>query len=112
MKIVVPVLNKQVCLHFGHCQVFSFFDIDENTLTIKGRNDLEPPPHEPGVLPRWVKEQGGDLVLAGGIGQRAQDLFRQNGVEVVMGLVETDPEKAVQSYLDKTLKIGSNPCDH
>ncbi len=112
MKIAVPVANKQLCMHFGHCEVFSFFEIDEKKKTIIGRTDIAPPPHEPGVLPKWVGEQGASLVLAGGMGQRAQGLFVQNGVNVIVGVTENDPEKAILDYLSDKLVSGENACDH
>jgi ATP-binding protein involved in chromosome partitioning len=112
MKIAVPVANKQLCMHFGHCEVFTFFDVDETNKTISSKVDIAPPPHEPGVLPKWIGEQGANLVLAGGMGQKAQSLFNQNGVKVVVGVAENDPEKAVLNYLQGSLKTGSNACDH
>ncbi len=112
MKIAVPVAKNMLCMHFGHCEVFSFFDVDETSKTITDKKDIAPPPHEPGVLPKWIGEQGANLVLAGGMGQKAQSLFNQNGVKVVVGVAESDPEKAVLDYLKGNLKAGTNACDH
>jgi predicted Fe-Mo cluster-binding NifX family protein len=96
--------------HFGHCEQFALFDVTDKS--IQGRRDLTPPPHEPGVLPRWLKEQGVNLVIAGGMGQRAQSLFEQQGIEVVCGAPAQDPGEAVQSYLSGSLETGDNACDH
>ncbi len=112
MKIAIPVANNKLCMHFGHCEVFSFFDVDESNKTIKSKNDIEPPPHEPGLLPKWIAEQGANLVLAGGMGQRAQGLFNKNGINVIVGVTESDPEKALFDYLNNRLKAGTNVCDH
>jgi len=46
------------------------------------------------------------------MGSRAQTLFRQNRIGVIVGAVESDPEKAVLSYLNGQLAIGDNICDH
>jgi ATP-binding protein involved in chromosome partitioning len=70
------------------------------------------PPHEPGLLPGWLAKQGVNLIIAGGMGSRAQGLFQQNRIGVVTGAMESDPEKAVLSYLNGTLTTGSNVCDH
>jgi len=51
-------------------------------------------------------------VIAGGMGPRAQDIFQENGINVVLGAMESDPEKAVLSHLKGTLAIGDNVCDH
>jgi ATP-binding protein involved in chromosome partitioning len=46
------------------------------------------------------------------MGAHAQELFQQNNVEVIMGAMENDPEKAVLSHLNGVLTTGSNTCDH
>ena len=76
------------------------------------REYLTPPPHEPGVLPSWLHEQGVNAVIAGGMGQRAQQLFAQNGIEVIVGTADGDPDEIVAAYLAGSLKAGENVCDH
>ncbi len=112
MKIAVPVVDRKLCMHFGHCEAFIFFAIDEESKIILGEEELTPPPHEPGVLPKWIFEQGASLVLAGGMGQQAKNILNKNGVEVVVGVSESDPNKAVLSYLNNTLNTAKNSCDH
>ena len=70
------------------------------------------PGHQPGLLPEWLAEQGVSLVIAGGMGSRAKNLFQQNRISVVTGILESDPEKVVQYYLDGKLDTGPNICDH
>jgi len=53
-----------------------------------------------------------DIVIAGGMGPRAVELFRQNGIDVVLGAQESDPEQAVLSHLNGVLSTGDNVCDH
>jgi ATP-binding protein involved in chromosome partitioning len=43
------------------------------------------------------------------MGQRAQGLFAQNGIAVVVG---APPEKIVSLFLEGTLVTGENSCDH
>ncbi len=52
------------------------------------------------------------MVLTGGMGPRAQALFQQNRINVVVGVMESDPEKAVLRYLQGNLEVGDNVCDH
>ena len=73
---------------------------------------LTPPPHEPGVLPKWLQEQEVGLVIAGGMGQRAQQLFAEKGIRVVVGAPVESPETLVTQYLAGTLATGENVCDH
>ncbi|MFZ7104463.1 MAG: NifB/NifX family molybdenum-iron cluster-binding protein [Peptococcaceae bacterium] len=112
MKIAIPVANNQLCMHFGHCEVFEFYEIDKKEKKIAAKNVLTPPPHEPGVLPRWIKEQGTNLVIAGGMGVSAQNLFRQAGVEVITGAQTASPREIVENYLNNSLETGKNACDH
>jgi predicted Fe-Mo cluster-binding NifX family protein len=63
-------------------------------------------------LPRWLHELGVDVIIAGGMGHRALDLFRENGIQVVTGAPSMVPEELVRSYLDNTLMTAENLCDH
>jgi len=83
MKIAMPVQGGKLSQHFGHSEQFSLFEIEDQS--IRGREDVTPPPHEPGLLPRWLKEHGVTLVIAGGMGHRAQMIFEQAGIQVPEG---------------------------
>jgi predicted Fe-Mo cluster-binding NifX family protein len=112
MKIALPTVSKKLCMHFGHCEEFALVEVDEAGKKIINTEYLTPPPHEPGVLPKWLNEQGANVIIAGGMGQRAQGLFNQNGIAVVVGATDETPETIVAAYLDGSLKTGSNVCDH
>jgi ATP-binding protein involved in chromosome partitioning len=112
MKIAIPIADGKLCMHFGHCEQFALLDVDERSKQITGKQMLTPPPHEPGVLPRWLYEKGATVILAGGMGQRAQALFSENGITVVVGAPADAPETVATEYLAGTLKAGANVCDH
>ena len=112
MRIAIPTANNQLCMHFGHCETFVFYDVDEKNKKIISQKAIEPPPHEPGKLPGWIKEQGGTVIIAGGMGGRARDLFSAMGIDVVVGAEGTDPQQIVMDYLNNVLKTGKNTCDH
>ena len=112
MKIAIPTAGGQLCLHFGHCEQFAIVEADADRGEILGTTWLTPPPHEPGVLPRWLHEQGANAIIAGGMGQRAQGLFAQNGIKVLVGAPSGTPEEIVSEYLRGTLQVGENVCDH
>ena len=76
------------------------------------KETLVPPPHEPGVLPSWLHQLGADVIIAGGMGQRAVGLFDEKGIKVITGAPELDPEALVSNYLDNMLLTGANVCDH
>jgi len=110
MRIAIPMANGALSMHFGHCNSFAFIDVENNEIT--GINELIPPPHEPGLFPAWVAQQGATLVIAGGMGSRAQSLFVQNGVQVVVGANGADSREIVKNYLDGSLETTGNTCDH
>ncbi len=112
MRIAIPVASGKLAMHFGHCEHFALVDVDPNHKTIIGQELIEPPPHEPGLLPRWLAEKGAKVIIAGGMGQRAQNIFIENGITVVIGAPSVNPEQIVSAYLDGTLQTGENICDH
>ena len=110
MKFAIPVAEGKLTAHFGHCKEFAIVVVENNQ--IRKKETLESPPHEPGVLPRWLHQVGADVIIAGGMGQRAISLFAENNIEVIVGAPVAAPEALVQGYLDKTLTTGANVCDH
>jgi len=112
MRIAIPLVNGKLSLHFGHCERFALIDVSPADKKILGREDVESPEHEPGLLPRWLAERGAGLIIAGGMGRRAQDLFARQGIEVLVGAPAETPERLVADYLDGTLRSGANICDH
>ncbi len=112
MRIAIPIYEGKLATHFGHCESFALIDADPERKEIVGRRDVEAPPHQPGLLPAWLSEQGVSTVIAGGMGQRAQQLFTSRGICVVTGAPALEPERVVKDYLAGTLQAGENPCDH
>lgn len=110
MKFAIPLAEGKLTAHFGHCQEFALVDVEDNE--IKNKETLVPPPHEPGVLPKWLHDLGTNVIIAGGMGGRALDLFAQNDIKVVVGAPLLTPEELVRQYLDNTLEAGANVCDH
>lgn len=112
MKIALPVAGERLCMHFGHCEVFAFYEVNLTEKKIISKELLTPPPHEPGILPPWIKAQGADVVITGGMGARAVSLFDNAGVKVITGAPAISPEEVVSQYLNNSLQTGSNACDH
>jgi len=115
-RVAVPVTGGKLSAHFGHCEEFVIFSPKETSegtaVEAEVVDVLEAPPHQPGLLPAWLNERRVNVVIAGGMGSRAQELFSQAGIEVMVGAASTDPKEIVQSYFDGTLVAGQNVCDH
>jgi len=114
MKIAMPISEGQLCSHFGHCERFYIYDVQQGTTEIMKVASLSAPPHEPGLLPGLLCEEGVNVVIAGGMGTKAQEMFSQKGIQVVAGVSPAggSPEDLVQIYLSGGLKSGPNICDH
>ena len=112
MRYAIPIEDGKVAAHFGHCSHFALFDVDEDTMAIVKRVVIPSPGHQPGFLPAWLAEEGVSIVIASGMGSRAQALFDENRIEVVIGVLGDDPEKAVLDYIKGGLTTGDNICDH
>ncbi|ENA5974073.1 NifB/NifX family molybdenum-iron cluster-binding protein [Escherichia albertii] len=112
MKFAIPLADGKLAIHFGHCAYFALIDVDATTRTILGRQDVAAPPHQPGLLPPWLAERGVTHIIAGGMGQRARELFTERGIEVIVGAQVAAPEALVENCLAGTLSVGANACDH
>jgi ATP-binding protein involved in chromosome partitioning len=109
-KIALPLSGGTISAHFGHSPEFAVFDVLDGE--ISGNSTITAPPHSPGRLPAWLKEAGVDVVIAAGMGNRAADMLRSAGIEVVLGAPSEPAEQVVKAYLAGTLKTGENICDH
>lgn len=112
MKIAIPLAEGRLSMHFGHSERFALIEVDPVSKEILNRTDVLAPPHQPGLLPHWMAEQGVKVVIAGGMGQRAISLFEQLGIHVFVGAPVDYPENLVRDYLNGTLTQGPNVCDH
>ncbi len=106
----IPTMGGKACAHFGHCQSFAVVAADGDQLgEVKF---LDPPAHQPGTYPRFLADQGVDIVIAGGMGVMAQNLFKENNIEVHMGVGEEEPSSLVERFLRDELQPGDNLCNH
>ena len=110
MKIVIPSKDEKLCAHFGHCEYFTFVDVNDESKSIEKIESRIP---EGGVSCQsagWIAQEGADVVLAGGMGGRPLQMFAQLGVNVVAGCPELPIEEVVNGYLNNTLSTGENSC--
>lgn len=110
MKIAIPTAQGKLAIHFGHCETFTLIDVDQGTIC--NTEEVPAPAHEPGLLPRWLGEKGVNLIIAGGMGQRAQQLFSNQNIKLVIGAPTEEAKTLVNNYLSGTLSTGINLCDH
>jgi predicted Fe-Mo cluster-binding NifX family protein len=109
-KIAIPLENGVLCAHFGHCQQFSIVEIVNNIVV--ETKEITPPEHVPGLYPRWVAQFGVTDVIAGGIGQQAIDLFKEQGINVFAGAPVKTAIELVYAFLSESLELSANYCNH
>jgi len=110
-KIAVPVDGNGVLdSHFGHCQFFDIFETSDKKIVTHSK--VTPPPHEPGVLPKWLVKDGVTDVIVGGIGDRAFKILKHFQIEVHKGAPILYSNSLVESFLDETLQLSENNCNH
>ncbi|MBN2213624.1 MAG: NifB/NifX family molybdenum-iron cluster-binding protein [Bacteroidales bacterium] len=108
--IAIPTNNSCLCQHFGHCEKFAVIQIEDNKITRESY--LEPPPHEPGVLPAWLASKGVTHIIAGGMGHRAVSLFNHHNIRVYTGAEEKPARTLAEELVNNRLITGDNTCDH
>ncbi len=93
-------LDSPISPHFGRCPFYVFVELDEkNAITgVTSIVNEHAQSHDPGQLPAYIKEQGVEVMISGGMGGRAVDFFHQYEVSVATGASGT-----VQSSLDNYL---------
>ncbi|HHE39375.1 MAG TPA: hypothetical protein ENL20_12510 [Candidatus Cloacimonetes bacterium] len=109
MRIAISSENSQVADHFGRCSQYTIVDIEGSE--VKEKKVVDNPGHAPGAIPGFLKEQGCDIIIAGGMGRRAQGYFQQFGIDYIIG-VHGNIEEVISNYLSDTLEAGESSCDH
>ena len=110
MRIGVPTNNRtEVESHFGHCKEFAMINIENGA--IADTSYVTPPPHAPGVIPKFLAEQGANMIICGGMGQMAINLFKENNVEVILGAAGSI-EDNLKEFLSGDLESTGSACKH
>ena len=107
LKIAVASENGMVTEHFGHCEGFMIF-VTENNQIIKSETVADPG-HRPGFLPNFLADHGVNVIISGGMGGGAVEIFNERKVEVVVG-AKGDAKAAVEAYLQGSLKSTGSVC--
>lgn len=107
MRIAIAKEGGFVSQHFGHCEGFEVFTFDGNK--VEKREYLVNPGHRPGFLPAYLSEKNVNVIIAGGMGATAQELFKENGIDVIVG-AEGSVDSVIRLYLDGKLVSTQSVC--
>lgn len=114
MRIVISSdtaegLGSPVSHHFGRCPYFTIVEANEEG--ISGSESVENPyfrAHSPGQVPSFIRQLKADVMLAGGMGRRAIDMFGNFGIQCSTGAAGTVKD-AVEEFLGGGLEAAA-PC--
>jgi predicted Fe-Mo cluster-binding NifX family protein len=102
-------LTAPVAAHFGRCPFFTIVEMEGET--IKSAEPIKNPyfpQHEPGSIPKFIKDQDVEVMLAGGMGRRAVAFFEEFNIHPVTGASGT-VQQGIEALLRGEL-AGAEPC--
>ena len=107
MRIAVASEGISVTGHFGHCDSFLIFDAENGSIT--RQENVPNPGHRPGFLPNFLADRGVNVIISGGMGGGAVEIFNERNVEVVAG-ASGEAKTAVERYLNGELVSTGSVC--
>lgn len=110
MKIAVTYENGLVFQHFGRTECFKVYEIEDGR--VQAAALLNPNGNGHGALAGFLKQNGVDTLICGGIGAGAQEALAKADIRLYGG-VTGDADKAVSDLLAD--RLAYNPevaCNH
>lgn len=107
MKIAVAGVGTKVAGHFGHCETFWIYDTEDGKIVKE--TPIPNPGHKPGFLPNFLGDMGVEVIIAGGMGGGAVDIFNERGIEVIVG-AQGETRDMAESYLKGELVSTGSIC--
>jgi predicted Fe-Mo cluster-binding NifX family protein len=111
MKIALPSRQNRVDEHFGHCEYFTVFTINDKNEILS--EEMITSPAGCGCksnIAQTLSQAGVKLMLAGNMGQGAVNVLNQHGINVLRGCAG-DIKAVTQDWLSGTLEDSGLACD-
>jgi predicted Fe-Mo cluster-binding NifX family protein len=109
MKIAISTESGSVSAHFGRCPSYTIVDIQDGKAV--ERDEISNPGHTPGFLPHFLSGKGVEVIIAGGMGPRAQGLFAEHNIRTIIG-VKGRIDDVIDRFIRGELQPGPDLCDH
>ncbi len=105
-------LDAQVAPHFRRASHFTFVELDGDgeIVNVEVKENPFVNVHGPGIVPQFVKDEGADMIVAGGMGVRASGFFESIGIKPVVGAQGTVLE--VLEAILRGEEFEGSLCDH
>jgi predicted Fe-Mo cluster-binding NifX family protein len=102
-------LQSKVAQHFGRCPYFALVDVTgEEVQSIEIIENPFLSGHEVGQVPTFIHQQEAKVMLSGGMGGRAIQIFKQFGIDTATGASGTVQETLASYFAGKL--SGAAPC--
>lgn len=111
MKLAVPTREGVVDEHFGHCDHYTIYEIEGDSLGQASRLDSPQGCGCKSNIANVLADMGVTVMLAGNIGQGAVNVLSQNGIQVIRGCRGPVFELA-SAYLAGKVEDQPILCDH
>jgi predicted Fe-Mo cluster-binding NifX family protein len=108
MRIAIATLHGEVCEHFGYCELFTIYDVENEQITKK--MELANPGHRPGFLPAFLSDHGINVIIAGGMGSGAVNLFIERQIATITGACG-NVDSVINKWLSRELKSTGSVCN-
>ena len=104
MKIAVTYEDGKIFPHFGHTQAFKLYDAEDGKVISSRVVPTDGCGH--GALAAFLREQGAEILICGGIGGGARTALDEAGIRLYGG-ASGDADAAVEALLYLTGKESS-----
>ena len=111
MIVAVPYLGGNVNAHFGSTQAFLLAEAVDGTLERTWVFEVQGMQHNHAGIAGFLKEQGVEVILAGGMGAPMQQALKRIGFEVYCG-VSGPAIAAVEAFLRGEIEQSESTCGH
>lgn len=108
MKVAVSTENDMVSAHFGRCPIFTIAEVDGGKVLKK--EIVENPAHQPGMVPEFLRKLGVNCVVAGGMGARANEIFRSSGIRTLI-VVQGKVDEVLRRLAEGKLEPSGSLCE-
>ncbi len=107
MKVAISTDGDFVSPHFGRCPLFTIVNIEDGKIT--GKELIDNPGHQPGLIPQFLHQQGTQCIVCGGMGMRAAGFFGELGMQVITG-INGKIDETIEKLQNGTLEGGESLC--
>jgi predicted Fe-Mo cluster-binding NifX family protein len=109
MKIAVPTVGDQIDQHFGHCEKYSVFTIEDKAIVAEEYMDSPAGCGCKSNMASKLAESGVKILIAGGIGNGAVNVLDNNGIKTIKG-ASGAVRSAVELFIRGELEDRGDIC--